>query len=262
MAAPLELRYVLPPARAWTSRPTQTDLAVSNPFIQFKTDHVHGVFQMSLTDRLLTVALFGAEWVLWLLIALSVVSVAIMIERLIYFRSNAVDFEGLRAELKDLLGQRNLEKARQRVAERPGAIESEVVMAGLAKFNQGPMAVGEAMTGAKARAKLRLQRNLAFLGTLGNNAPFVGLFGTVIGVIKAFHDLAARRGQGPEAVMGSLSEALIATAVGLIVAIPAVIAFNYFNGQVRERVAHADTLAHEVLAEMGRGETSKAAEAK
>ena len=217
---------------------------------------------MSLTDRLLTVALFGAEWVLWLLIALSVASVAIMIERLIYFRTNAVDFDNLRVELRNLLGQRNLDRARKRLEESPGAIESEVVMAGLAKFEQGPSAVGEAMIGAKSRAKLRLQRNLAFLGTLGNNAPFVGLFGTVIGVIKAFHDLAARRGQGPEAVMGSLSEALIATAVGLLVAIPAVVAFNYINGQVRERVAHADTLAHEVLAEMGRNDAPKAAEAK
>ena len=206
---------------------------------------------MNLTERLLTVALFGAEWVLWLLIALSVISVAVMIERLLYFRATALDFETLRKELRALLGKKDVDGAKKLVGVHADAIEGEVVLAGLAKFEEGATSVGEAMVGAKSRAKMRLSRNLAFLGTLGNNAPFVGLFGTVIGVIKAFHDLAAKKGQGPEAVMGSLSEALIATAVGLLVAIPAVIGFNYFNGRSRARTAQADTLAHDVLAELG-----------
>jgi biopolymer transport protein ExbB len=205
---------------------------------------------MSLTDRLLTVALFGAEWVLWLLIALSVVSVAIMIERALYFRSSAVDFEALQRELRVLLAKREVEKARGRVGQHTGSIEAEVALAGLARFEQGPGAAGEAMASAKARGKLRLSRSLTILGTLGNNAPFIGLFGTVIGVIKAFHDLAAKKGQGPEVVMGSLSEALIATAVGLMVAIPAVAAFNFFQGKVRNRIANADALAHDLLAEI------------
>jgi biopolymer transport protein ExbB/TolQ len=110
--------------------------------------------------------------------------------------------------------------------------------------------VSEAMAGAKTRGRLVLRRNLSFLGTLGSNAPFIGLFGTVLGVIKAFHDLAAKKGQGPEAVMGSLSEALIATAVGLLVAIPAVVAFNYFQGRVRTRVAQAEALAHDLLSDL------------
>lgn len=206
---------------------------------------------MTLTERLLTVALLGAEWVLWLLIALSVLSVAIMIERLIYFRATRIDFDGIQRDLRDLLDRREIDKAMERMRVQPSAIESQVVTAGLERFSDGLSAIGSAMASAKSRSKLRLQRNLSFLATLGNNAPFIGLFGTVIGVIKAFHDLASKKGAGPEAVMGSLSEALIATAVGLLVAIPAVIAFNYFQGRVRERIAHADALAHDVLTELG-----------
>lgn len=216
---------------------------------------------MTLTERLLSVALLGAEWVLWLLIVLSVISVAIMIERAFYFRSTRFDFEHLREELRRLLGKREVEKALVCVGVRPEAIECQVASAGLQRFSDGPNAIGEAMVSAKSRGKLRLQRNLSFLGTLGNNAPFIGLFGTVIGVIKAFHDLAAKKGTGPEAVMGSLSEALIATAVGLLVAIPAVIAFNYFQGRARERLAHADAIAHDILAELG-GEKNDHAGAK
>ena len=211
---------------------------------------------MTLTTKLLSVALLGAEWVLWVLILLSIASFAVMIERLWYFSSSGIDFDSLMRGLRERLGARDIAGAIKLVSGRE-AIETQVVAAGLAEATKGPNAVGEAMRGAKARGKLRLERNLAYLGTLGNNAPFVGLFGTVIGVIKAFHDLAAKKGQGPEAVMGSLSEALIATAVGLLVAIPAVVAFNYFQRRVRARLANTDAAAHVVLAIFeGQKETS------
>ncbi|MSP63517.1 MAG: MotA/TolQ/ExbB proton channel family protein [Myxococcales bacterium] len=201
---------------------------------------------MNLTTKLLSVALFGAEWVLWLLIALSVASFAVMIERAWFFSSTKIDFDALLRDLRERLGRKDFAGLRGSL-EGLEAIEAQVVVAGLVEVQNGPEAVGEAMRGAKARLKGKLERNLAYLGTLGNNAPFVGLFGTVIGVIKAFHDLASKKGQGPEAVMGSLSEALIATAVGLLVAIPAVVAFNIFQRRVRARMANTDAVAHAIL---------------
>ena len=201
---------------------------------------------MNLTVKLLSVALLGAEWVLWLLIALSIASFAVMIERFWYFASTKIDFEGLLRDLHDMLRKKDIAGLKGKL-EGKEAIEAQVVMAGLSEIANGPDSVGEAMRGAKARLRGKLERNLAYLGTLGNNAPFVGLFGTVIGVIKAFHDLSAKKGQGPEAVMGSLSEALIATATGLLVAIPAVVAFNFFSRQVRARIAATDAAAHAVL---------------
>lgn len=214
---------------------------------------------MNLTQKLLSFALLGAEWVLWLLIILSVASVAIMIERALYFNGLRIDFEELADSLRRLLVKGDFEGARKKAKGTRG-VEAEVALVGLQEVERGPEAVAAAMMGAKSRIKLNLERNLAFLGTLGSNAPFIGLFGTVLGIIKAFKDLALSQGGGAQAaggiaaVMTGISEALVATAVGLLVAIPAVVAFNIFNRKVRSVAAHIDSLAHIILAEI-RGET-------
>jgi biopolymer transport protein ExbB len=114
------------------------------------------------------------------------------------------------------------------------------------------------MISARARNRTLLERRVALLGTLGNNAPFIGLFGTVLGIIRAFHDLASDTQGGAQTVMAGISEALVATAVGLMVAIPAVMAFNYFMRRARGHVTQADTVAHIILAEL-RSETKGAA---
>jgi len=85
------------------------------------------------------------------------------------------------------------------------------------------------------------------LGTLGNNAPFIGLFGTVLGIIKAFADLSRNQGGGAATVMSGISAALVATAVGLMVAIPAVVAFNFFQTRVRRTLGRVDAVAHLIL---------------
>lgn len=211
---------------------------------------------MNLTQKLLSFTLLGAEWVLWLLIILSVVSVAIMIERALYFRSIRIDFEELADALRKLLHKGDFDGARKKVKDTRG-VESEVALAGLQEVERGSEAVAAAMMGAKSRIKLKLERNLAFLGTLGSNAPFIGLFGTVLGIIKAFRDLSLNQAGGIGVVMSGISEALVATAVGLLVAIPAVVAFNTYNRIVRSVAAHIDSLAHIILAQI-RGESEGA----
>ena len=134
-----------------------------------------------------------------------------------------------------------------------------VAAAGLDHFDRGSDAVAEAMASAKARLRTELERNLGVLGTLGNNAPFIGLFGTVLGIIKAFADLARNQAGGAGAVMSGISEALVATGVGLMVAIPAVIAFNFFQGKVRKAMARVDTVAHLLLAGLPAGASGAAA---
>ena len=220
---------------------------------------------MHLTERLLGFMLLGSEWVLWVLLCLSVVSVAVMVERAIFLRSRG-DADVLARELRSLLKGGDVEGARQALAGRsaPAAV---VAAAGLDHFDRGSEAVGEAMAGAKARLRVELERNLGVLGTLGNNAPFIGLFGTVLGIIKAFADLSHNSGGGAAAVMAGISEALVSTAVGLMVAIPAVIAFNYFQAKVRKIAARIDAVAHMVLATFtpatgDTGETTVRAEAK
>jgi biopolymer transport protein ExbB len=208
-----------------------------------------------ITEKFLAFTLLGAEWVLWLLIILSIFSLAIMIERAVFFARRRVDITMLGVQLKKLLVEGAFQKARDLV-KGGDTIEAVVVHSGLSEVERGPDAVGEAMLSAKARERLKLERNLAVLGTLGNNTPFIGLFGTVLGIIKASHDLTAQQASGgaaASAVMAGVFEALVATAVGLLVAIPAVIGFNYFQRRVRATVAGVDSLAHLVLSVL-RGE--------
>jgi len=222
---------------------------------------------MHLTDRFLSFTLLGSEWVLWVLIALSVVSIAIMIERGFYFATHRLDAGPLADELRRQLRKGDINAARARLREGT-TVEESVAAAGLAEMERGADAAGEAMLAAKARERLKLERNLAVLGTLGNNTPFIGLFGTVLGIIKASHDLTSTQatgGQAANAVMAGVFEALVATAIGLLVAIPAVVAYNIFQRRVRAAMSGVDALAHAILSELRGEEASgggKKAEAK
>jgi biopolymer transport protein ExbB len=203
---------------------------------------------MSLTEQFKNFTLLGAEWVLWLLVALSVLSIGVMIERFRFFRARAIDVDALQRDLEKALAEDD-EKLIEKYA-KTGSMAAMVALRGLSVRNRGIEAVSEAMTSEKTRAKQEHERNLIILGTLGNNAPFIGLFGTVLGVIMAFADLSADSQAGADVVMDGISEALVATAVGLLVAIPAVVAFNYFNRRVREAVTTTDAIAHSLLSEL------------
>lgn len=202
-----------------------------------------------LTDLLLKVAFVGSEWVLWVLLAINFVSVATIVDRILYYRRTSVDGEDLAGQLDPLLRSGNLRGAWDLVSESE-ASECVVVAAGLAALTRGAQACGESMLAAKARMKPLVEARLNILGTIGSNAPYVGLLGTVLGIIKAAHDLTGS-GTGnanPNAVMSGVFEALIATAFGLFVAIPAVVAFNVFQRRVRRTLTQTDALAHLVLA--------------
>ncbi len=199
-----------------------------------------------LTTRLLSVTLGSAEWVLWLLSILSVLSIALMLERILYFSSHRLPNS---EELAVRLARGDLEAVRQAIADRKG-MEAAVVREALASMSQGPDTVEQVIASTVARERPQYERFLSFLGTLGNNAPFVGLFGTVLGIIKAFHDLGAANVKGAaiqETVMAGISEALVATAVGLAVAIPAVVAFNAFNRWLKTLTARTNALGHALV---------------
>jgi len=203
----------------------------------------------------------GAAWVLWLLFGLSVISVGIMIDRARVFWSRRDDIPTLARDLHRLLEADDLEGARARLAKSKSA-EAAVVLSGLAHWDGGAEAAQEAMAAATGLERARFERRLLFLGTLGNNAPFVGLLGTVIGVVGAFEELgrapasidaaAAASQLAPERVMSTIAEALVATAVGLMVAIPAVAVFNYFQGLLTTTLANAETLGHVLLTHLRR----------
>jgi len=207
---------------------------------------------MTIVERSKHVLLeLGATPILYLMIALSVASIAIMLERAFFFTLVRENIERLAAELGARLNANDVTGARELVRASKSA-EAAIVAAGLQQLGRGADAAQEAMASATAIQRMRLERRLAFLGTLGNNAPFIGLLGTVIGIVQAFEKLqnsGMGNGNGPATdVMGAIAEALVATAIGLIVAIPAVAAFNYFNRRIRATLSNSEALTHILLA--------------
>ncbi len=189
---------------------------------------------------LLKIAMLGSSWVMYLLLALSVASIGAMVERWLFFRKRGSDGEELGDELCRLLEEGEQDKASELLHRSP-TIEAEVLRASLRWAHGGPAALEAAIDGEMTKRRRELERGMTLLGTLGNNAPFVGLLGTVIGVIVAFADLADGQNKVQmDKVMGGIAEALVATGVGLFVAIPAVVAFNVFQkkiGDVEDNVA-------------------------
>src|SRR5215831_18547361 len=209
--------------------------------------HVSEQSQGWLTNKLLSITLSSAEWVLWILAALSVLSIALMLERLTYFASHRLPDS---AELASQLARGEFEAAKRTLGQRKG-MEASVIRDALAAIPQGPDTVEQVIASAIARERPQYERSLSFLGTLGNNAPFIGLFGTVLGIIRAFHDLGRTVIRGSaiqQTVMTGISEALVATAVGLAVAIPAVVAFNAFNRWLKTMTARTEAMAHALIA--------------
>lgn len=212
----------------------------------------------SLIDRVKSAMVgLGTGWVLILMLVLSIISLAVMLERAWLYWSLRDDIEDLMRDLGRLLRSGDMEAARRRL-EASRSAEAAVVVAGLVESDRGVEAAQEAMEGASALQRIKLEKRLAFLGTLGNNAPFIGLLGTVIGIIAAFDELskvkmAAASGAtqlAPEAVMARISEALVATAIGILIAIPAVAAFNAFQRVVKGTLANTDALGHLLLAHL------------
>jgi biopolymer transport protein ExbB len=206
--------------------------------------------------RLLEWPLFQSEWVFWLLFALSASSVAVILERLVFYRRHAPETARFAASVETALGRGDYDGAASALTGRR-SLEARVLLAGLVAFDQGPDAVEELLAGALGAERARFEMRLSFLATLASNAPYVGLFGTVLGIVRAFRNLGADLAEAHAGVMTALAEALVATAIGLLVAIPAVVAFNAFKNAVKARVTRAETLSRTLLSRL-KGELAAA----
>jgi biopolymer transport protein ExbB/TolQ len=169
-----------------------------------------------------------------------------MIDRALWLRNRDTDTDKFTRELRGAFERNEIERLQAKYMDDP-AVPIQVGLRGLAARDHGPEAVAEAMHGERVRWRRAADRNLIVLGTLGNNVPFVGLFGTVLGVINAFQHLAVKSAEAEKETLSTIAEALSATALGLLVAIPAVIAFNFFSRKVRVMLGGADEVAHAVL---------------
>lgn len=210
---------------------------------------------MKLSDKFLELAAVGSEWILWLLVGLSLISVALMIERIIFYVGLRGRDAALLKSLHTALADRDLPRAQNIVKDSPGP-GGRIAAQMLETADRGSAAMAAIMAALRPGEKVRLERNLNFLGTVGANAPFIGLLGTVLGIIETFRAIERQGIVGSSdysnAVMAGIYEALVATAVGLVVAIPAVIAFNFFQRRVKSLLGEADALTNMIIALLGR----------
>jgi biopolymer transport protein ExbB len=213
---------------------------------------------MELSKAFVEFAQLGADWVLLLLIALSVISVGVMIDRFLWFRGRDTDTERFTREIRGAFERGELDQLQAKHKDDP-SIGVQIALRGLHERERGPEAVAEAMHGERARWRRNADKNLIILGTLGNNVPFIGLFGTVLGVMSAFVELKTNTAEAQANTLDLIAEALAATAVGLLVAIPAVVAYNYFTRRLRLVLGGADECAHQVLALLHGAAHAKAA---
>jgi biopolymer transport protein ExbB len=202
---------------------------------------------MDIQQKLTGFAMMGATWIMWLLVALSVGGVAVAIERAIYLISTSENVRRLKQQILALLRSGDRDEARARLS-RSRSHVAGIISATLADPEDGTASAEERMSGAMQLAKLRMEKRLAFLGTLGSNAPFIGLLGTVIGIIRAFHQLNDAAGKVTSGLMAEVGEALVATAIGILVALPAIAFYNAFQRIIKARLARAQAFGNEVLA--------------
>lgn len=202
---------------------------------------------MDIQTKISSLTGMGATWVMWALIGLSVVGLAIALERAIYLALRSDNLSKLKAEVLAYLLNGDSHAARARLIQSK-SFEAQVVAAGLLETNDGAASAEERMNAAGQLVKLQMERNMAFLATLGSNAPFLGLLGTVIGIVRAFQELNQAAGRVTSGLMAEIGEALVATALGILVALPAIAAYNYFQRVIKARMTRADSFGKEVLA--------------
>jgi len=196
---------------------------------------------MSFTELLGNVGLFGAA-VMCCLAALSVFSVGLIVDRHRRFRSASRQSQMFKPVFGKFLHGGELQELIDAVPQHQTSHVAQVVSAGILEYEGvrqtggDPVASLELVTSAlrdsMSETLIQLKRGLGFLATIGSIAPFIGLFGTVVGIINAFRGIAATGSGGMAAVSGGIAEALVATALGIFVAIPAVVAFNHFTGKL------------------------------
>lgn len=191
-------------------------------------------------ETLFKIADASAHSILYLMGLLSVISVSIMIERFFALRKISNSSRAISADFRTVIESQDLEKINT-LSEGGRSLEARALGFGLGYTRKhGAKGLDELFDSYKAVERPGLEKNLNLLGTIASNAPYIGLLGTVMGIMKAFNDLAVAPGQGNEVVMAGIAHALVSTAIGLAVAIPAVVAFNYFQKKVGLVLANID----------------------
>lgn len=186
-----------------------------------------------LSEKIFTIAHYADQVVLTILLIMSVLSVGMIFERFMTLKKVAENSMAVRRKIKAALLSNNLEGFED-LAKDTSTLEGRAAAQALTHLNQSGLAgFEEVFNTFMLNEKPELEKYLAVLATIASNAPFIGLLGTVLGIMKAFNDLAQSTEAGQQTVMAGISVALVATAAGLFVAIPAGIFYNYYTRKVK-----------------------------
>jgi len=186
-----------------------------------------------LSEKIFAIAHLADQVVLWILIVLSILSIGMILERFFALRKVSEQSNLVRGRIRMALQSNSVDDI-ENIAKDIESLEGRAASYALRHMrDSGSRGLEEVFNTFSLTEKPDLERFLGFLATVGSNAPYIGLLGTVLGIMKAFNDLAQAPEAGQQTVMAGISLALVATAAGLFVAIPAVIFYNYYSKKVR-----------------------------
>ena len=209
-----------------------------------------------LTQKFLQLFEVGAEWVSWVLVAVSLLGTAVIVDRLLLLLRTRERVEPLRAAVGAALDRGDAAAALAAVA--GDSFIRNVLRAGLALAVRGerrPEQVEQAMLGTLAAERARYDSRLSILLTIGNTGPLLGLLGTVIGIVQAFNQLGKLgtvQASTNATVMAAIGEALVTTGLGIAVSIPAVVLYNAIRSHLNERAKQAEALQRQLLSALPR----------
>ena len=184
---------------------------------------------------------------MYILLACSVLSLAIILERYIYYRRRSkIRRSNFMARIRSALEKGNLKEALG-ICKDTDTPFSSVVCSGLNLYGHNEVVISSTMEREVTIETVKLERFTSIVGTIGSTAVYIGLFGTVLGIIRAFRDISLSNSGGLNVVINGISEALVCTAAGLCVAVPAVIAYNYFVKKVDSFITDMELCASEIL---------------
>jgi len=187
-----------------------------------------------MTEQLFSLAHYADQAILWLLVVLSVISLAIILERFFFLNKIYKDSQVMLEKIENALLENRLSDVRELAKVENSVMGKAAAYAVKHIEHSGDLGLEEIFNTFTITLRPKMEKFLSFLGTIGSNAPYIGLLGTVLGIMKAFHDMTqASNEAGQKVVMAGISMALVATATGLAVAIPSVAAYNYFNKKVQ-----------------------------
>ncbi len=196
-------------------------------------------------ENLLTL---GERAIFSVMVLASIIAVAVVIDRGLIFRHNMKIGDVIFSDIITKLRGGDIVPLGEYIKAYPESAYARFAAFIQEHFGTGEKPLAHLMEGKLIEERIFLERRIIILGTLGNNAPFIGLLGTVLGIIKAFYNLGTLGNTGAEVVMRSISTALLSTACGLLIAIPVVMMNNFFSKRLKTIMQNLEILSKEALA--------------